>query len=91
MKIVAFILAGCALLISSPSLIRMAKQAQWNRDHADSAQLQKPAMKVWVAKEVGFYYCPNSILYGKARPGQWMTQGQALEIGYRSATGEFCR
>jgi hypothetical protein len=91
LKIIAVILAGCVLLISSPYLIRIAKQAKWDQDHRDSSMLQKPAMRVWVAKQVGFYYCPDSVLYGKAKPGAWMTQGQALETGYRSATGEFCR
>jgi hypothetical protein len=89
LKIIFFLLAGSILLVFSPALIKMAKQAQWNRDHQGQTEL-RPATRVWVAKQVGYYYCPNSILYGKAQPGAWMTQGRAVEIGYRSATGEFC-
>jgi hypothetical protein len=90
-KFVFAIAALAVLLVYSPSLIRMAKQAKWNYEHQDSAQLDKPAMKVWVSTHVGYYYCPQSTLYGKAKPGTWMTQSGALAVGYRSATGEFCR
>ncbi len=91
MKIVLAMLALCAVLVFWPSILKTAKQVEWNRNHEGSSQLQKPAMKVWVAKQVGFYYCPESMLYGKTRPGELMSQGRALEVGYRSATGEFCQ
>jgi len=91
LKIVFAIFGMCALFFFSPSLIKIAKQAQWDREHRGSLELQKPTMKVWVAKGVGYYYCPESKLYGKAKPGELMSQGQALEVGYRSATGEFCQ
>jgi hypothetical protein len=91
LKFVFAIFALVGLLIASPTLIKMAKQAEWNREHQGASLLDKPAMKVWVSKQVGYYYCPQSALYGKAQPGVWMTQARALEVGYRSATGEFCQ
>jgi hypothetical protein len=37
------------------------------------------------------YYCPDSQLYGKFKPGMYMMQDDALERGYRPAAQEPCR
>ena len=48
-------------------------------------------VKVWTYKKTGVYYCPDSKLYGKVKPGDYMTQEKALERGYRPAGQEPCR
>jgi hypothetical protein len=48
-------------------------------------------VKVWAYKKTGLYYCPDSKLYGKVKPGVYMTQEKALERGYRPAGQDPCR
>jgi hypothetical protein len=48
-------------------------------------------VKVWVYKKTALYYCPDSKLYGKVKPGVYMTQEKALERGYRPAGQDPCR
>jgi len=48
-------------------------------------------VKVWTYKKTGLYYCPDSKLYGKVKPGVYMTQEKALERGYRPAGQVPCR
>jgi hypothetical protein len=48
-------------------------------------------VKVWTYKKTGLYYCPDSKLYGKVKPGVYMTQEKALERGYRPAGEDPCR
>jgi hypothetical protein len=48
-------------------------------------------VKVWAYKKTGLYYCPDSKLYGKFKPGMYMTQEKALERGYRPAGQDSCR
>ena len=40
-------------------------------------------LKVWVNARSGFYYCPESRFYGVLRPGEVMTQEEALRKGFR--------
>jgi len=48
-------------------------------------------VRVWASKKTGFYYCADSKVYGKAKPGAYMTQEKALERGYRPAGENPCR
>ena len=48
-------------------------------------------VKVWAFKKTGLYYCTDSKLYGKVKPGVYMTQEKALERGYRPASQDLCR
>jgi hypothetical protein len=48
-------------------------------------------VQVWVHGRTGFYYCPDSKLYGKITPGLYMTQEKAFEKGYRPAGQQACR
>ena len=41
---------------------------------------------VWVKKQFGFYYCRNDVLFGN-RPGQPMSQADALTAGYQPSDG----
>jgi hypothetical protein len=46
---------------------------------------------VWTVKKTGWYYCPDSRLYGKVKPGADMSEEEALQRGYRPAGGYTCR
>jgi len=48
-------------------------------------------IRVWVNKKSGFYYCSDSKLYGKLKPGFFMPQGKALAAGYRPPFNETCQ
>ena len=48
-------------------------------------------IRVWVNRRSGFYYCPDSKLYGKLKPGFFMSQGKALQAGYRPPFNETCQ
>ena len=41
-------------------------------------------------RKSGFCYCPDSKLYGKLKPGFFMSQGKALQAGYRPPFNEMC-
>lgn len=43
----------------------------------------KPQVKVWVNTRTGFYHCPDALWYGLTKNGEYMTQAQAEEKGYR--------
>lgn len=47
--------------------------------------------KVWVGMRSGFYYCSESSLFGKLTPGLYMTQGEAVQKGYRPADTQPCQ
>ncbi len=50
-----------------------------------------PRSRVWANKRSGFYYCPHSKLYGKIKPGVYMSQTEALQSGYGPVLGEPCQ
>ena len=41
--------------------------------------------QVWVYPRSGIFYCRESKLYGKIKPGFYSIQGEALQKGYRPA------
>ncbi len=47
-------------------------------------------MRVWTKQQSGFYYCEGGTLFGD-KPGEMMTQGEALMTGYRPADGTCCQ
>ena len=51
----------------------------------------RSAIRVWVNKKSGFYYCPDSKLYGKLQPGFFMPQGKTLAAGYRPPFNDTCQ
>ena len=55
---------------------------------ADSPGVAAPApsVRVWVKTDFGFYYCKNDVLFGN-KPGQLMTQSDALAAGYQPSDG----
>ena len=85
----SFVLVLCCAL--NP---RLLKPWEWaNR----LAALQTPTVEaattvtVWAHKKTGTYYCPDSRLYGKVKPGVYMTQEKADESGYQPSGGDACR
>jgi nuclease S1 len=65
---------------TSPSPLTLADAAQGN-----------PSVKVWVNTSSGVYHCPGTRWYGTTKSGQYMTQQQAQEKGYRPAYGKVCQ
>jgi len=55
------------------------------------ARTEKSSIKIWANKRSGLYYCPDSKLYGKLTPGVYMSQGEAIKVGYQPASKEGCR
>ena len=50
-----------------------------------------PNTKVWVNTNSGTYHCAGTRWYGKTQEGQYMTQKQAQDQGYRPAGKHACR
>jgi len=50
-----------------------------------------PNVKVWVNTKSGVYHCPDTRWYGNTKVGEYMTQKEAQEKGYRPAYGKFCQ
>jgi hypothetical protein len=47
-------------------------------------------IQVWASKPTGFYYCTDTPYYKDVQPGVFMSQGEALQSGYRPIVGQFC-
>lgn len=58
---------------------------------APNQQAGNPDAKVWVNTRAGVYHCPGTRWYGKTKQGEYMTQKQAQEKGYRPAYGKACK
>jgi hypothetical protein len=58
---------------------------------ASAQTAARSTIRVWVNKSSGLYYCPDSKLYGKLKPGFFMSQGKSLEAGYRPRFNETCQ
>jgi hypothetical protein len=50
----------------------------------------KAGVQVWTFKSSGYFYCADSSFYQTLQPGAFMTQGEALQSGYRPRLGQFC-
>lgn len=51
--------------------------------------LPQDNVKVWTKQQFGFYYCQGEVLFGR-KPGQMMTQSEALLSGYRPVHQQYC-
>ncbi len=85
------ILLVVALLIFSPALVKWEPLTRLFSFQTKKQSVPKPDAKVWVNKQSGFYYCAGSGLYGKVQPGAYMSQGDAMQTGYRPIGNEPCR
>lgn len=77
--LVALVLVGSPVAAVPSSLQTPTQQSQGN-----------PDVKVWVNTRSGVYHCPGSRWYGNTKQGEYMTQKQAQEKGYRPAYGKVC-
>jgi predicted Ser/Thr protein kinase len=50
-----------------------------------------PEVKVWVNMRSGTYHCPGTTWYGNTQQGEYMTQKEAQDKGYRPAADRACR
>ncbi|MDQ5844103.1 MAG: VCBS repeat-containing protein, partial [Acidobacteriota bacterium] len=50
-----------------------------------------PSVIVWINTPSGLYRCKGMKLYGRTKQGEYMTQKQAQDRGYRKAYGGICR
>lgn len=50
-----------------------------------------PGIKVWANPPTRRYHCAGTYWYGRTRRGQFMTQKQAQDSGYRAAYRKICR
>jgi len=94
---VVMVLVCLASLASAANAID-AKSAQLPSGTSAQTALQlaaepqgNPNVKVWVNTNSGVYHCPGTRWYGSTKSGEYMTQKQAQEKGYRPAYGKVCQ
>jgi hypothetical protein len=87
MKRILWALLLTAVLISTPTV---AQPVSTQRSPQQTSQ-GNPDVKVWVNTRSGVYHCPGMQLYGKTKQGEYMTQKQAQEKGYRPARSKVCK
>ncbi len=80
-----------ALLVFSPALVKWEPVTRLFNFSPKKQRAARPDAKVWVNKQSGFYHCPGTTFYGKVQPGAYMSQGEALQSGYRPIGDEPCR
>jgi hypothetical protein len=89
------LIIGIVLLIVSciviPSLVDEWTVANLQRELREPTVNAATRVTVWTYTNTGLYYCPDSKLYGKVKPGKYTTQEKALETGYRPSGGAVCR
>jgi hypothetical protein len=82
------VLLGCGFL---PPIVDSWESAHLLRQFRMPTVAAATMVTVWSHKKTGLYYCPDSKLYGKVKPGSYMTQEKAEELGYRPSGGYACR
>lgn len=88
------LIAILLLLLSciwSPGLVDQWTLADLLRQLRAPTTTAATKVMVWTYTNTGLYYCPDSRLCGKVKPGQYMTQEKAQESGYRPSGGDTCR
>lgn len=61
-----------------------------NSDASNEIDEDQLRVQVWTSKTSGYYYCTDDGYYRNVQPGAFMSQGDALQSGYRSRLGQFC-
>jgi hypothetical protein len=61
-----------------------------NSDASNEIDEDQLRVQVWTSKDSGYYYCTDDGYYKNVQPGTFMSQGDALQSGYRSRLGQFC-
>jgi hypothetical protein len=87
-RLLAVLLLSCSLL--SPATFAAPPQTSQQKKTEKTTQ-GNPDVKVWVNTASGVYHCPGTRWYGNTKRGEYMTQKQAQEKGYRPAYGKVCQ
>ncbi len=74
-------------LLASLSKAFIGNDSDESKPQIDDDQMH---VRVWTSKSSGYYYCTDDPYYKNAQPGAFMSQGDALQSGYRSILGQFC-
>lgn len=80
--------ASFALLLALQLLLSMDPFSAFNHQNRSPIAKEDASISVWATKNSGLYYCRGG-MFGKG-PGERMTQGLALDLGYRPAEGGYC-
>ena len=49
-----------------------------------------PQVRVWANTKTRVYHCPDTRWYGKTKSGEFMTQAEAEQKGYKADAGKLC-
>jgi len=96
---IVVLLAGFLVLSQSPIRVWLTETENLptlagifsfsHQEKAPSLSRAGEGVGVWAKKQSGFYYCQGGTLFG-SKPGEMMTQSDALTSGYRPAGGSYC-
>jgi hypothetical protein len=78
-------------VIFFPSLNYLQPVARLRAAARRTRVVREQDVRVWIVKRSGFYYCSDSKIFGKLRPGAYMRQSEALQRGYQPFLGSACR
>ena len=85
-KWIAILLLGFVSFVAAPAVLSthslLANPVKQNAGN--------PSVRVWVNTNSGVYHCPGTRWYGATKEGEYMTQRQAQNKGYRPAYGRVC-
>ncbi len=62
----------------------------FGRQQPSGLDASQVGVQVWTSQRTGFYYCTDTPYYKDVQPGAFMSQGEALQSGYRPIVGQFC-
>src|SRR5262249_27870796 len=86
---VRFLISGLIAVGLSVAVLGTPQSQPNSRQHANRPDSASD-VKVWVNLSSGVYHCPGSRWYGATSRGEYMTQKQAKDHGYRAANGKVC-
>jgi hypothetical protein len=87
-RTILFALSLALVMVSTPVLGNPPQQGPSSKQQAPAQG--RPDVKVWVNTRSGVYHCPGTRWYGNTKSGEYMTQKEAQEKGYRPAYGKVC-
>ena len=82
--VLAILLGRHGLILHHP--VRKAPESNVNKAYGTG----NPGMKVWVNTRSGTYHCAGTTWYGNTQEGEYMTQKEAQDKGYRPAANRAC-
>src|SRR4051812_44587340 len=86
----AFVALAISLLLFSPAWLDWPSMPILLAKRTPEPVRNSPLM-VWANTRSGFFYCSDSGMFGNLKPGQFMTQTEALQEGYRPWSAHVCK